>query len=82
MGGVCSKLARTRTQQIIDKASEHLLATAQVFEKSAKKLACQEWCMKMKMYFIILAAVVLIVGLIVYFQIPKGVNKNNGKKLG
>jgi len=49
----------------LEEQSQDLLDSAQTFERSAKKLACKEWCMLMKMRLLVVLVVLVIIGIIV-----------------
>ena len=49
----------------LEASSESLVASSEQFQRGAKKLAWKEWCMLMKMRFMIFLVFLVLVGIIV-----------------
>ena len=62
---IAKALDNLESTERLEEQSKDLLDSAHTFQRSAKKLAWKEWCMLMKMRFLIVFVVLVIIGVII-----------------
>ena len=62
---IAKALDNLESTERLEEQSKDLLDSAHTFQRSAKKLAWKEWCMLMKMRFLVLLVILVIIGIIV-----------------
>ncbi len=62
---IAKALDNLESTERLEEQSKDLLDSAHTFQRSAKKLAWKEWCMLMKMRFMIVLVVLIIIGIII-----------------